>query len=173
MTDSDYGPHADRPDADPIEMELRITQHMNMLQQWQIKRVDIEEETREQTSTGIWQYYRTKLLTASHFGHICKMRTSTSCASRVQSILYPQELNVEALQHGVEYEDVARKNIETVLNIRINCCGLFIDAKIPFLGASPDGLIENDGIVEIKCPFGARFLTPEDAITSNVSNLRT
>ncbi|XP_077277491.1 uncharacterized protein LOC143905775 [Temnothorax americanus] len=170
--DNDYGPHADRPDADPIEMELRITQHMSMLKQWQMKRADIEEETREQTSSGIWQYYRTKLLTASHYNHICKMRRSTSCASRVRSIVYPQELNVEALQHGVEHEDAARKNIETVLNIRINRCGLFIDAEIPYLGASPDGLIENDGIVEIKCPFRARFLTPEDAITSNVSNLR-
>lgn len=101
------------------------------------------------------------------------MRTNTSYASRVQSIIYPQELNVETLQHGAEYEDVARKNIETILNIRINRCGLFIDAKIPFLGASPDVVIENDGIVEIKCPFAARFLTPEDAITSNTSNLRT
>lgn len=68
---------------------------------------------------------------------------------------------------------ILHADVERKLNIRVNRCGLFIDAQKPFLGASPDGLIENNGIVEIKCPFGARFLTPEDAITANVSNLQS
>lgn len=101
------------------------------------------------------------------------MRESTSCASRVKSIIYPQELNVESVQHGTKYEDIARENIESALKINIMRCGLFIDSEITFLGASPDGLIEDDGIVEIKCSYAARFLTPEDAIAGNVSNLRS
>lgn len=170
--DKDYGPQAEKPDAEPAEMELRIALHIDMLRKWQNKRTIIEQETQEQAASGIWQYYRTKIITASHFGHICKMRPSTSCASRVRLIVYPQEMQVKAMQHGIEYEAVARKTIETALNISIKRCGLFIDAQIPFLGASPDGLIEQNGIVEIKCPFAARFLTPEDAIATNVSNLR-
>ncbi|KYN14507.1 hypothetical protein ALC57_13287, partial [Trachymyrmex cornetzi] len=126
-----------------------------------------------QAATGIWRYYRTKMITASHFGHICKMRNSTSCVSRVKSIIYPQELNVESVKHGIKHEEIARKNIESMLNLKIKRCGLFIDSEIPFLGASPDGLIEEDGIVEIKCPFAARLLTPEDAIAGNISNLRS
>ncbi|XP_070151996.1 LOW QUALITY PROTEIN: uncharacterized protein [Polyergus mexicanus] len=173
VADRDYGPQADKPDATSAEVELRKVQHMHMLRDWQMKRVDIEEETKEQAATGIWRYYRTKMISASHFGHICKMRKSTSCASRVKSIIYPQQLNVESVQHGKEYEDVARESIESALNINIKRCGLFIDSEIPFLGASPDGLIEDDGIVEIKCPFAARFLTPEDAIATNVSNLQS
>lgn len=173
MTDRDYGPQADKPDATSDEMELRKAQHMNMLRNWQIERVAIEKETKEQAASGIWRYYRTKIITASHFGHICKMRKSTSCASRVASIIYPHELNVESVQYGIKCEDVARKSIEKALNINIKCCGLFIDSEIPFLGASPDGLIGDDGIVEIKCPFAARLLTPEDAIAANVSNLRS
>ncbi|XP_071579401.1 uncharacterized protein [Temnothorax nylanderi] len=173
VADKDYGPQADKPDATSAEMELRRAQHMHMLQDWQMNRVAIEEETKEQSASGIWRYYRTKMITASHFGHICKMRKSTSCASRVKSIIYSQELNVESVQYGTKNEDVARESIENALNISIKRCGLFIDSKIPFLGASPDGLIEDDGIVEIKCPFAARFLTPEDAIESKVSNLRS
>lgn len=146
---------------------------MHVLRDWQAKRVAIEEETKEQAVSGIWRYYRTKMITASHFGHICKMRKSTSCASRVKSIIYPQELNVKSVQHGTKYEDVARENIESTLKINIMRCGLFIDSEIPFLGASPDGLIGDDGIVEVKCPFAARFLTPEDAIAGNISNLRS
>lgn len=173
IADRDYGPQADKPDATSAEIELRKAQHMHMLRDWQMKRVAIEEETKEQAASGIWRYYRSKMITASHFGHICKMRKSTSCASRVKAITYPQELNVESVQHGRKYEDVARESIESALNINIKRCGLFIDSEIPFLGASPDGLIKDDGIVEIKCPFAARFLTPKDAIAANVSNLRS
>jgi len=152
---------------------LRKAQHIHMLRDWQMKRVAIKEETKEQTTNGIWQYYRTKMITASHFGHICKMRGSTSCASRAKSIIYPQELNVESVKHGTDHEEIARKSIENMLNLTIKRCGLFIDSEIPFLGASSDGLIEEDGIVEIKCLFAARFLTPEDAIARNISNLRS
>jgi len=90
-----------------------------------------------------------------------------------KSIIYPQELNVKSVKHETDHEEIARKSIETTLNLTIKCCGLFIDSEISFLDASPDGLIEEDEIVEIKCPFDARFLTPEDAIARNISNLQS
>lgn len=148
-TDKDYGPQAEKPDVTADEMNLRKAQHMVMLQHWQNKRIDIEKETREQAATGAWRYYRTKLLTASHFANICKMRESTSCASKVKAIVYPKEINAISLQYGRESEDIARQTIEREINIKIQRCGLFIDSKDSFLGASPDGLIEDDGIVEI------------------------
>lgn len=46
----------------------------------------------------------------------------------------------------------------------IEKCGLFIDRNIDYLGASPDGTIKNQGIVDVKCPYSARELTPEDGI---------
>lgn len=146
---------------------------MEMLRDWQKKkRCAIEEETKEQSASGIWQYYRTKLITVSHFGHICKMRPSTSCESRVKLIVYPQDMKTETMQYGIEYEEKARRSIEKALNVKMKRCGLFIDMSIPFLETLPDGLIESNGIVEIKCPFSARSLTPQDAIAQNVSNLR-
>jgi len=39
------------------------------------------------------------------------------------------------------------------LKREIKLCGLFIDTENPCLGASPDGLIDEDGLVEIKMPF--------------------
>jgi len=50
------------------------------------------------------------------------MRQSTSCTSRVKSIIHPQEINVESMKYGTEYEDIARKDIESVLNIEIKRC---------------------------------------------------
>jgi len=77
------------------------------------------------------------------------------------------------MKYGTEYENVARKSIESVLNIEIKRCGLLIDSEILFFDASLDGLIHDDGIVEIKCPYAARFSTPEDMITANISNLQS
>jgi hypothetical protein len=42
--------------------------------------------------------------------------------------------------------------------------GLFVDIEKTFLGASPDGLVNLNSIVEIKCPFAARNTDIETAI---------
>jgi len=41
--------------------------------------------------------------------------------------------------------------------------GLFVDPHLPFLAATPYGLIEDDSIIEIKCPFSIKYFTPQDA----------
>jgi len=56
------------------------------------------------------------------------------------------------------------KQLERILNIKIIKCGIFVDSENPYLGATPDGLIGNDGIVEVKCPSSAEQLTPEEGI---------
>ena len=35
-------------------------------------------------------------------------------------------------------------------------CGFYVSEEYPWLGASPDGLIGANGLLEIKCPFGLR-----------------
>jgi len=42
-------------------------------------------------------------------------------------------------------------------------CGLFIDGEHPFLGASPDGLVDNDKILEVKCTPSIGQKSLEDA----------
>ncbi|GFV27600.1 hypothetical protein TNCV_2522851 [Trichonephila clavipes] len=39
----------------------------------------------------------------------------------------------------------------------VKICGLFVDKDKPFLCASPDGLVGDDGLIENKCPYSARF----------------
>jgi hypothetical protein len=46
------------------------------------------------------------------------------------------------------YEDDARKELEIREKININRCGLFVDKEIYYLGASPDGIVGDDHIVE-------------------------
>lgn len=47
-------------------------------------------------------------------------------------------------------------------------CGLFIDTSQFFLGASPDGLVGNDSIIEIKCPKLISKMHPIDGIRTKV-----
>ena len=60
------------------------------------------------------------------------------------------------MQWGIDHEEEARK---AYLAARgepwCEMAGLIDHPTIPMLGASPDGLIEDDGLVEIKCPCSA------------------
>lgn len=72
----------------------------------------------------------------------------------------------DALSYGRQHEADALNSLKLNLAIEVRKCGLFVDKKMPYLGATPDGFVGDDGIVEIKCPSFCRTLTPEDAITS-------
>lgn len=61
-------------------------------------------------------------------------------------------LHLPALEYGRKSEATAIAQLAEQENILIKECGLFIDKYHPFLGATPDGLIGNDGLVEVKCP---------------------
>lgn len=71
-----------------------------------------------------------------------------------------------ATEHGTFHEDGAQAEYEMETGNKVQECGFF-----PFgdwLGASPDGLVGDEGLIEIKCPFGKRkdekpeFKTAED-----------
>jgi len=60
------------------------------------------------------------------------------------------------------------------LNKDIKSCGLFIDYENPCLGTSSDGLIDENGLIEIKCLLSAEHLIAEEVLvvcTSSFSSL--
>lgn len=124
----------------------------------------IELDTRDQNESELWLSLRREMLTASNFGNVCRLRPTTSCAATVKSILYPPSIDTAAMKYGRDKEKIARKELATKLNKEIKPCGLFIDNTNPFLGASPDGLIEENGLIKIKYPVSAEHLTAEKAI---------
>ena len=60
-------------------------------------------------------------------------------------------------------EHVAKKLLEE-LGYDLRPCGLFLDPETLGIGATPDALEGENGVVEIKCPFTAKDLDPEEAI---------
>ncbi|GFS68452.1 yqaJ domain-containing protein [Trichonephila clavipes] len=72
-------------------------------------------------------------------------------------IVYGRDLCNAAMKYGLANEVIARKQYEREYSTEVKICGLFVDKDKPFLCASPDGLVGDDGLIEIKCPYSARF----------------
>ena len=60
-----------------------------------------------------------------------------------------------ATEWGAYHEDIAKDELESQFGFEIQPCGLFT-VKDSNVGASPDGLVNKDSTVEIKCPYSKR-----------------
>ena len=58
----------------------------------------------------------------------------------------------DAMQWGTFHEDDARAMYETAKGALVTECAYFPHPSIAHSGASPDGLVGDDGVIEIKCP---------------------
>jgi len=63
-----------------------------------------------------------------------------------------------AMQRGIELEEEARYAYEFKCGVVVKTCGLFKHPIIKNTHASPDGLIGDDGLLEIKCPNTATHI---------------
>ena len=95
------------------------------------------------------------------------MRDKTSRAKTVNDILFGTFTGNAATRYGIANEVIAKEQLEDLLKTKIQSAGLIVDKNIPFIAASPDGILDDESLVEIKCPASAKELAPEDAIQSN------
>ncbi|XP_063215781.1 uncharacterized protein LOC134527223 [Bacillus rossius redtenbacheri] len=161
----DYGPNCEKPDFSSKEFAEERERILQSYQKTEDECKEIERATLLQAGSGQWLELRRKMLTASNFGRICRRRPTTSCQNLVKSLIYSSSiLNVPSHSHGRNSELIAIQQLEHQENIIITKCGLFIDSQLPFLGASPDGLIGDDGLVEIKCPLTAFGMDADAAV---------
>jgi putative phage-type endonuclease len=63
-----------------------------------------------------------------------------------------------AMQHGTETEPLARISYEVAHNVLVDEVGFVPHPSIIMAGASPDGLVGDDGLLEIKCPNTATHI---------------
>ena len=63
-----------------------------------------------------------------------------------------------ALQWGTDQEPFARAAYEAAQGVMVEEVGFVPHPKIEWAGASPDGLVGDDGLVEIKCPNTATMI---------------
>lgn len=75
---------------------------------------------------------------------------------------------VRAIQWGITHEHDGLKTLSHILKKEIETCGLFL-SESGVLGASPDGIVDDDYIVEIKCPFKFRNCMLTEALKNDRS----
>ena len=149
-------------------ISLEVTEEMSEL---------VEKETRSQSKSSLWYKYRAGRITSSRMKAVCHIDPTNPSKSLVKSICYPAELAFTSKQTnwGLKQEKVAKElylkiNTPSHDNLTVRDSGLVINPQWPFVGASPDGLIEcrccGKGTLEIKCPYSHR----EESVTSAASN---
>lgn len=114
-----------------------------------------------------WFQIRAGKVTASRIADlmaITKSGYSTSRANyRAQLVVERLTGTVEpsfcspAMQHGIDTEAEAREAYRQHMLCTVEEIG-FVEHPSLFAGASPDGLIADDGLVEIKCPITATHI---------------
>jgi putative phage-type endonuclease len=70
-------------------------------------------------------------------------------------------LGNEATAHGTRLEPIACEMFEQKYNLKVFELGLIPHPDHPWLGGSPDGLTENNCLVEIKCPLRRKIIPGE------------
>lgn len=102
-----------------------------------------------------WYKCRLGKLTASvaHTIATAGKGLDTLCLEKATEILtgiIPDGFTNEAMQHGNEFEAEARNIYELETCYTVKQVGFVEDNE--YVGVSPDGLIGDDGLIEIKCP---------------------
>ena len=118
--------------------------------------------------TNEWKLARCGLVTASRVADIVaktKSGYSTSRANYMAELICERLTGVPTegfvsgpMQHGIETEPMARAAYEGATGSLVVELGFAPHNAIPMAGASPDGLIGDDGLVEIKCPITATHI---------------
>ena len=116
----------------------------------------IEVKTQDQAGSYKWKEEREWRLTASKFGEICRATELRDMAKLAKTILNPPHLTGEAVCYGRAQEANAIKKFTEVTKFQVEKCGLFIDVEHGFIAGTPDGVIGQDTLIEVKCPFTNR-----------------
>lgn len=131
---------------------------------------EIERLTAGQSSNPMWMQVRRGRLTASIFYRVhtkvesLKKKPSTDCCKLIASLLNPPSLvHIPHIAAGSALESAAVNAFQAELcsighkNVKVDTCGIYISEDMPFLGASPDGVVscsccEEIRLLEVKCP---------------------
>lgn len=122
----------------------------------------LEIQTRGQASNLAWKEERRKRIHSSFFGRICKATSRTDFDTLSKNLITPAQFSTAAVRYGSQYEAVAVTAYESENNIKTQKCGIFVCQAFPFLAASPDAIVNDITVLEVKCPYSARHSVIDD-----------
>ncbi len=109
-----------------------------------------------------WLALRAGKFTGSRFADLMAVTRSGPSASRANLITTlalerltgepEQTYQNDAMRRGSELEPLARGAYEAHTGELVTCVAFVVHPSLAFAGVSPDGLLGDDGLLEIKCP---------------------
>ncbi|KAG1674649.1 Exonuclease [Nymphon striatum] len=114
----------------------------------------VTELTCGQRVKDSWHMIRKGRLTASNFGHV--LQSKTVSPSLIKRLISAYDLSrVKAVAWGVNNEAEAINKFSAVSGLEVKETGIWLEES-GLLGASPDGLVGQDAVLEVKCPYTIR-----------------
>ena len=148
--------------ADGQEKQLDILFKKMRVQEAAIKEVSLL--TLGQRDNPSWHLIRRGRLTASNFGCVLKAKRVTP--SLIKRLLGEYYLSgVKAIAWGVTNEEGV-KAFSEMTGLTATDTGIWLHSS-GVLGASPDGLVGTEGVLEVKCPYSERNSTISEAASKN------
>jgi len=141
----------------------------------------IEKVTRGQSSNNLWFTCRKGVMSGSK-GHDVKTKMKKirnanigyenlwQIFQKISGLTFVSP-DIPALKYRQAMEENAANEFlnhfsKQHINLKLHECGLFLDEKEPFIGASPDRIMTclccPKACVEIKCPYSINYTSPND-----------
>ncbi|KAG5885387.1 hypothetical protein JTB14_019134 [Gonioctena quinquepunctata] len=111
--------------------------------------LEVEQDTRGQSESNIWQEMRYGRITASKAFDITRCKVLDGCL--VEGILGAKLFQTKAMKRGLKLETAILKSLEMKTGQKFFKAGIFLSQQNPLVSASPDAINE-EFIVEIKSP---------------------
>ena len=106
-------------------------------------------------------------MTASRLKAAVSTNIAQPSQSLIKAVCYPESVcfKFDSTTWGCRHEEQTRREYESIaqtqhIDLSISKSGLVVHVSYPFMGASPDGIINCEccgfGVLEVKCPYSCR-----------------
>ena len=145
-----------------VESDLSLDYFLEKLKITEEKREEVHDATLGQRENPTWHMLRKGRLTASNFGDVLNAKRATK--SLLSKVLGEYDISgVHAITWGINNKAEGVRTFKEAKKLEVQESGLWLKLS-GILGASPDGLVADDGILEVKCPYSHRERTIDEAI---------
>lgn len=105
-----------------------------------------------------WYEVRKGRITASNAAAAMGISEYTTKDKLIDRVKHNKSLfKTAAMQHGIDHEDEVREWYCRTRGVVVRDVGFAYAIDAPRLGVSTDGLVGDDGIIEIKCPYSGMY----------------
>ncbi|XP_050525488.1 uncharacterized protein LOC126896599 [Daktulosphaira vitifoliae] len=160
-------------DIPHTEFQRRKENLFNRLKLSESEIKSFERSTVGNVNSKEWHNNKGLRLSSTYFGRICSLQPTTS-RDNILNIIISTLLNTKNDNYTNDYqnnkkynehlEKLAVKEFEKTTEKKVLPCGVFVDEEINYLTASPDGMVGENEIIEIKCPYNIKNMTIREGI---------